>query len=107
MYAEAVLGRFHLDDGTPIEIIFYTTGRESAIEVYQLWLGDWTYLTTLCSDTRKINLDNTLTGFWLNKPEVYEILNDPVTQMLIEVFDMHGKECYNCEHQVRTRWIRR
>lgn len=88
MYAEAVLGRFHLNDGTPIEIIFYTNGRESAIEVYQLWLDDWDYLTTLYSDTRIINLDDTITGFWLNKSEVYEILNDPVTLMLMEVFNI-------------------
>jgi len=58
-----------------------------------MWLkliDEYIYVTTLCTDKKELypREINKLVRRWLNDYQVKKILNDPVTLMLMEVFNI-------------------
>lgn len=93
MSIKSVLGGFDVDNYRPNFIVTFSVDNQQASISLYMWLNlidEYIHVTTLCTN-RKEHYPrevNKLVRRWLNDYQVKKILNDPVTLMLMEVFNI-------------------
>ena len=93
MSIKSVLGGFDVDNYRPNFIVTFSVDNQQASIRLYMWLkliDEYIYVTTLCTDKKELYPRdvNKLVRRWLNDYQVKKILNDPVTLMLMEVFNI-------------------